>query len=167
MKRSIQRLRAWCVGVGSLLVTQAAVGAETATFAVTAQFVPSCTVSAASLNFGSSIPTPVTAPVYSTSVITAVCSASVPYSVQLGAGTGPSATPALRQMTVGTNLLNYTIFEDAARTRIWGDGTAGTVVSAATGTGAAQTLTAFGSIAAGQTPGIGTYTDTITVTVLF
>lgn len=150
-----------------MLVSQSAVGAETTTFAVTAQFAPSCTVSAAPLNFGGSITTPVSAPVYSTSAITAVCSASLPYSVQLGAGTGPSATPALRQMTTGTQLLNYTIFEDAARTRIWGDGTAGTVVSAMTGSGAAQTLTAFGSIAAGQAPGIGVYTDTVTVTVVF
>lgn len=150
-----------------MLVYQAAVGAETTTFAVTVQFAPSCTVSAASLNFGSNIPTPVTAPVYSTSAITAVCSASVPYLVQLGAGTGPSATPAMRQMTTGTNLLNYTIYEDAARTRVWGDGTAGTVVSAMTGTGAAQTLTAFGTIPAGQAPGIGAYTDTVSVTVVF
>jgi spore coat protein U-like protein len=167
MKRSIERLRAWCVGAGCVLLCQAAVGAETTTFAVTAQFAPSCTVAAGSLNFGSSIPTPVTAPVYSTSAITAVCSASLSYTVQLGAGTGPSATPALRQLTTGTSFLSYTIFEDAARTRVWGDGTAGTVVSEMTGTGTAQTLTAFGSIPAGQAPGIGTYTDTVTVTIVF
>jgi spore coat protein U-like protein len=167
MKRSIEHLGAWCVGAGCVLVYPAASGAETTTFAVTAQFAPSCTVSAASLNFGSNIPTPVSAPVYGTSAITAVCSASVVYSVHLNAGTGTSATPARRQMTAGGNVLSYTIFEDAARTRVWGDGTAGTVVSTMTGTGAAQTLTAFGSIAAGQTPVIGVYTDTVTVAVVF
>jgi hypothetical protein len=167
MNRSIECLGAWCIGAGSMLLSQAAVGAETTTFAVTAQFAPSCTVSAAPLSFGSNIPTPVTAPVYSTSAITAQCSASVPYSVLLGAGTGPTATPALRQMSAGGNLLTYTIYEDAARTRIWGDGTVGTVVSTMTGTGAPQTLTAFGSVGAGQAPGIGLYTDTVTVVVVF
>lgn len=50
-------------------------------------------------------------------------------------------------MSEGGNLLTYTIYEDAARTRIWRDGTVGTVVSTMTGTGAPHTLTAFGSVA--------------------
>jgi len=151
----------------ALSLASPASAAETATFAVTAQFAPSCSVAAGALAFGASIPTPVTTPVLSTTVISAVCSTTVPYTVALGAGTGPTATPAVRQMTSGANVLNYSIFEDAARTQVWGDGTGGTVVSAQTGTGAPQSITAYGSIAAGQTPAIGTYTDTITVAVVF
>jgi spore coat protein U-like protein len=85
----------------------------------------------------------------------------------LGAGNGPAATPALRLMTAGGSVLAYKIFEDAARTRVWGDGTVGTVVSTLTGTGAPQTLTAFGVISEGQAPAVGFYTDTVTVAVVF
>ena len=58
MKRTIDYLRAWCIGTSCTLVSQAGIAAETTTFAVTAQFAPSCTVSAAPLSFGSNIPTP-------------------------------------------------------------------------------------------------------------
>jgi len=152
---------------GTSILHVSADAAETATFAVTAQFAPSCSVTAGPLGFGGSIPTPITTPVLSTTVITAVCSASVPYAVALGAGNGPSATTTVRQMTSGANVLNYAIFEDAARTQVWGDGTGGTVVSAQTGTGAPQAITAYGSIIAGQSPAVATYVDTITVSVTF
>jgi spore coat protein U-like protein len=167
LKCSFECLRTWCVASVCVLVSQAAEAAETSTFTVSAQFSRSCTVSATPLSFGASIPTPIAAPVYSTATITALCSETVLYSVALGAGNGPSATPALRQMTAGSNVLAYRIFEDAARTRVWGDGTGGTMVSTLTGTGALQTLDAFGSISEGQAPAVGFYTDTVTVAVVF
>lgn len=137
------------------------------TFNVSATVVATCTVSASALNFGAAIPTPVNAPVDATSTVTATCSNSVPYTVALNAGQGAGATVATRRLSSGTNTVNYSLYLDAARTTLWGDGTAGTVQNSLTGTGVAQPIVVFGRIPAGQTPAIGTYNDVVTVTVTF
>ena len=139
----------------------------TTTFAVNATVVATCSVSASPLNFGAAIPSPVNDNVDATSTITATCSSTVPYTVALNAGQGSAATMAVRKLTSGTNSMDYTLYTDAARSTVWGDGTAGSVVNNLTGTGAAQTLTVFGRIPAGQAPMAGIYSDRITVTVNF
>jgi spore coat protein U-like protein len=74
---------------------------------------------------------------------------------------------ASRKMSSGTNTVNYNMYTDVGRTKIWGDGTAGSSVNPQTGTGAAQAITVYGRIPTGQTPATGTYNDTITVTLTF
>ena len=137
------------------------------TFTVSSTVVATCNVSAGALNFGSMLPTPIQSNVDATSSISATCSNSVPYSIALNAGTGTGATVALRKMSSGADTLNYQLYTDSQRTAIWGDGTAGTTVSNQTGSGSAQTITVYGRIPTGQTPPVGSYTDTITVTVTF
>ena len=139
----------------------------TSTFSVTGQVVTTCSVSATGLSFGNTIPTPVNSNIDATSTITATCSNSVPFSIALNAGQGTGATFASRKMSSGTNLVNYTMFTDAGRTTVWGDGTAGSTVNSVTGTGAPQAIPVFGRIPAGQSPAIGTYSDTILVTLTF
>ena len=139
----------------------------TTTFTVTGTVVATCTVTAGALNFGATIPTPVNTNVDATSTITATCSNAVPFSVGLSTGNGPGATFAPRRMSSGTNQVNYTMYTDAGRTTVWGDGTGGSALNSLTGTGAAQPITVFGRIPAGQTPAVGTYNDLITVTVTF
>jgi spore coat protein U-like protein len=70
-------------------------------------------------------------------------------------------------MVSGGNTLNYSLFSNAGRTTNWGNNI-GTDTVAGTGTGALQTLTVYGRIPASQTTApVGSYSDTITVTVTF
>lgn len=102
-----------------------------------------------------------------TGAIEVNCTNGTTYTVSLGAGTGSGATVAARLMTrtptPGT--LAYNLYTTNARTTIWGDGTSGTVVMPqpppATGTGAIQSYTVYGRIAAGLTPTAGSYNDTV------
>ena len=139
----------------------------TSTFSVTGTVVATCSISAAALNFGSTIPTPVNSNIDVNSTITATCSNAVAYSVALNAGQGAGATMASRKMSSGINTVNYTMYTDSGRTTIWGDGTAGSSVNSLTGTGAPQAIPVFGRIPTGQAPATGTYNDTILVTLTF
>ncbi|MEI7445153.1 MAG: spore coat U domain-containing protein [Burkholderiales bacterium] len=162
--RSLRLLAAAALMAGSAPLMAAT---TTTTFTVTGTVVATCTVTAGALNFGATIPTPVNTNVDATSTITATCSNAVPFSIGLSAGNGPGATFAARRMTSGTNTVNYTMYTDAGRTAVWGDGTGGSTLNNLTGTGAAQAVTVFGRIPQGQTPAVGTYNDLITVTVTF
>jgi len=88
--------------------------------------------------------------------------------------TGSSGTYAQRQMRAGGSILNYNLFDGASYTRIWGNGTAGTGVivgSLLVNPGSNQVNEAFhpiyGNIPAQQSAAIGSYTDTILVTLTF
>ena len=150
-----------CIGAPTLAAT------ATSTFTVNGTVVATCSVSATALNFGASIPTPVNSNIDATSTITATCSNAVPFSIALNAGQGAGATMASRKMSSGPNTVNYTMYTDAGRTTVWGDGTTGSAINALTGTGAAQAISVFGRIPTGQSPAIGTYSDTILVTLTF
>ncbi|MDB5699793.1 MAG: Spore coat protein, partial [Alphaproteobacteria bacterium] len=68
----------------------------------------------------------------------------------------------------GANTLNYVLYKDSARTSIWGDGVAPTASITGTGTGAAQANTIYGRVPGSQgTVPIGSYADTVTVTISF
>jgi len=92
--------------------------------------------------------------------------------------TGSSNAFNPRQMTKGSDRLDYNLYTSAARTIVWGDGTAGT------GTVAALTIQpngrflnhnssrnfaipAYGRIPGNQDAVPGTYSDTITVTMSY
>jgi spore coat protein U-like protein len=139
----------------------------TTTFGVTAQVVPTCTVSATTLAFGSSIPSPITTNIDAQGAVNATCSTNAAYTVALNRGAGAGATFAARRMTNGANGINYALYRNATRTQLWGDGTAGSSVANATGSGASQALVVYGRIAGGQAAPTGSYSDTITVTVTF
>jgi spore coat protein U-like protein len=71
-------------------------------------------------------------------------------------------------MTSGGNLLIYSLYTDAARTRIWGDGSLTTGTITGTGTGAPESRTIYGRIVSGQIGLVaGSYTDTTSVTVSY
>jgi spore coat protein U-like protein len=64
----------------------------------------------------------------------------------------------------GGGTLNYSLFRETGRTSNWGNtGTTDTV----SGSGLLQTITVYGRIPAGQTPIVGVYTDTVTVTLTY
>jgi spore coat protein U-like protein len=159
-----QRARV-AIAAGALLLSlsPAHAATTTATFTVTAVVTTTCSIIANNLNFGT----------YSgleldnTTTLQATCSATAPYDVGLNAGTFTGATVTTRKMSgIDVDGLAYSLFQDSGRTVNWGN-TVGTDTVKGTGSGAAQTLTVFGRIPAGQFISAGTYSDTITVTLTF
>ena len=124
-----------------------------------------CTISATGVNFGPYDvfePTPTD----SNGTIQYQCHGSVrEVRVSLGPGSGTFAARTLRR---GAETLGYNLFRDAARTEVWGDGSAGTgfyfVRNAAP---QLQTLTVYGRIEAQQDVTVGVYTDTVVVSIDF
>jgi spore coat protein U-like protein len=58
------------------------------------------------------------------------------------------------------------LYSDSGRTTNWGN-TVGTDTVSGTGTGSAQSLTAYGRIPSQPTPAPATYSDTIVVTLTY
>jgi len=149
--------------VSALMPINTSSGAtSTSTFQVTATVASSCSVSATTLAFGNYV----LAQLDGSSTITATCTNGTTYTIGLDAGTFAGATTSTRRMTgPSASGLSYSLFSDSGRTTNWGNAT-GSWVSG-TGNGAAQVLSVFGRIPASQTASIGSYADTITVTVTF
>jgi spore coat protein U-like protein len=83
---------------------------------------------------------------------------------------GGAASFATRRMVKGSEQLLYNLYLDAARTVIWGDGSGGTqalFVRNPQGNNQDIAVPIFGRIPARQDRGIGSYTDTIIVTLNF
>jgi spore coat protein U-like protein len=135
----------------------------TAQFSVTATVQPSCLISTTALNFG----VYARALVNATSTVTVTCTNSTTFNVGLNAGVGSAATVTSRKITSPASAtLKYSLFRNSARTQNWGN-TVGTDTVAGTGNGAAQSITAYGQMAAGQSGNPAVYTDTITATVTY
>jgi spore coat protein U-like protein len=98
----------------------------------------------------------------STGNIGVTCDMDTPYSLSLSPGGGSYAS---RLMADGPNLLGYNLYTEAARAVIWGDGTGGTGVVSGSGTTGNHTV--YGRISARQNVSVGSYSDSITVTVNF
>lgn len=107
--------------------------------------------------------------VKSTGTITYSCTNVGTRSVMvMSLSTGSSGTFANRTLKSGVNVLNYNLYSTAANTQVWGDGTGTTYQYSIDPTDKNDhTLTVFGTIPAGQDVGVGSYTDTITVTMNF
>lgn len=136
-----------------------------------------CTVSATGVAFGV-YDAAASAPADSTGRITVRCvhlgggAARTGYSIALSPGA--SGSYAQRQMRSGTSSLNYNLFDDATRLRVWGNGTAGSAMvtgSLVVNPGRFATNEAsypiYGRIPAQQAADTGTYSDTILVTLTF
>ena len=136
----------------------------TTTFPVNATVVKACIVSANPLNFGNYDPTSVTN-LDGTTTLSVLCTIGTSYTVGLNVGTASGATVTTRKMTNGANTLNYALYQETGRTTNWGN-TPGTDTPAATTAPiGASSFTVYGRVPSGQNEPIGSYTDTITVTV--
>jgi spore coat protein U-like protein len=81
---------------------------------------------------------------------------------------GSSGTFANRTLRSGGNVLNYNLYPNAVNNPVWGNGTGTTynyVVDPVDRN--VHALTVYGTIPPGQNVGVGSYTDTITVTMNF
>jgi spore coat protein U-like protein len=109
-------------------------------------------------------------PLDATGVVQVACTSGAPYTLTLDQGThaasGSTTSVPLRQMASGSYRLPYFLYQNSGHSTVWGD-TAGTGVGA-TGTGGYVNYTVYGRIPAGQTAaGVGSYTDTVTVTASY
>lgn len=138
-------------------------------FQVTATVTSDCSVSASNIDFGSLGLAALQGGANSTGVLSVTCTKTVPYTMALSAGTGAGATMANRRMTRngGSETLAYALFTDAARTKVWGDGAGGSLTVPGTGSGTLQTLTVYAGLFPQASPPVGSYADTIVVTVTF
>lgn len=90
-------------------------------------------------------------------------------SFTLKIGPGLYGSFAAREMRSGANALTYNLYTDAARTAVWGDGTAGT--STVTLTNGLSLLVwsvsapVYGRVPPQPTARAGSYSDTVLVTV--
>jgi len=162
--RTIMKISSLVAAVA--FVGTASAATTTTNFGVTATVAGSCTLSTVpTLAFGTYDPTSGSNLDASTS-ITTTCTNTTPYNIGLDAGTASGATVSSRKMTSGGSTLSYNLYRDSARTQNWGN-TVGTDTLALTGSGAAQSATVYGRIPAGTPANIGSYSDTVMVTVSY
>jgi spore coat protein U-like protein len=148
----------------STVGTCATIGAShgtTAAFTVSANNVTTCTVSASTVNFGSS--GVLQAALDATGTISVVCTNAAPYTIALDGGMAAAADPTQRKMTRSSEEIIYGLYQNAGRNQPWGDLAGATV--AGTGTGLSQNFTVYGRVPAQTTPSPGTYSDTVVVTL--
>jgi spore coat protein U-like protein len=136
----------------------------TAPFTVTATVIGSCSVSATTLDFGST--GVLHANVDSSNTLSVTCSNTVPYSISLNGGLSGAGDPTQRKMTRSSETVTYGLYQNAARSLPWGS-TIGTNTVSGTGSGFAQAFTVYGRVPPQATPSPGTYTDTIVITVAY
>jgi spore coat protein U-like protein len=121
--------------------------------------------SASNLNFGTN--GVIDANIDATSAVIVQCTSGTPYNLGLNAGATAGATVDNRLMTGPANAtIAYSLYTTAAHSAVWGN-TVGTNTQTGTGNGAPQTFTVFGRVAPQNTPGAGTYTDTVTATLTY
>ena len=134
---------------------------------VNATVTANCTVSTSALSFGN-VDVGNGTNFDGTGGISVTCTNGTAWTAAADAGTGTGATLLNRRMSAGGNLLNYSLFTDAARTSIWGNGAGSTATIGGTGTGSAQNVTVYGRVGSGQTSApAGSYSDTVAVTVAY
>lgn len=151
-------------GVATMSAAQAS--SVQTTMAVTATNANSCAVVASPLVFGTINQISGTVTDTQTSVVV-TCTPGVAYNVGLDNGAHPVAGVRQMQAVLGTAVIPYATFSDAARATPWGNAV-GVDTVARTAGALPTTLTVYGRIPAGSgLVASGAYADLVTVTVTF
>jgi spore coat protein U-like protein len=154
--------------------TIARAGTATANLTVQMTITASCTINAATLDFGTNPGTNlVSANVDTSTTVSVTCTNTAPYSI--GMDNGANVSGSQRRMKNGvSNFLNYNLYTDAGRTNAWttaaSSSTCTTASSCAlgTGNGAAQSVNIYGRVPTVATaPTAGAYTDTVVMTITY
>ncbi len=128
-----------------------------------------CRVTATGLNFGaydvfSAVPRD------TTGTVTVTCDQNPPTDITVTIG--PSAgsggfNPRQMRQAGGTDRLGYNLYTTASMSSVWGDGSAGTsaVFIRKVNRNRPATATIFGRIPARQNVSVGSYSETLTVTI--
>lgn len=134
----------------------------------------SCSINAGDIAFGTYNPVN-SSNVDVTGTISVTCGAlvlgaAISYEIRLS--TGSSGNAFLRSLSNGGETLAYNLYTTPSRTTIWGDGTSGTgiVANAYSLTillSRTDNFSVYGRLPPGQHATAGTYSDSITATVVF
>jgi spore coat protein U-like protein len=124
----------------------------------------SCTISTTGVAFGA-YNVFSAAPTDSTGTITYQCSVGAGIRIDLNRGASVSFNP--RILSSGANTFNYNLFLDSAHTTIWGDGSGGTSFFTDNVLLLPKNVTVYGRIPAQQDAAVGSYTDSVTATIIF
>jgi spore coat protein U-like protein len=148
-----------------------AAGSATKNLAVSANVIQSCSIATTAVTFVDYDPTATSPNDSGQGTVTIACTKGVAPTIGLGFGQNASGTQrSMLQVGAAAKLLQYGLYQEAARTTAWGDGTAGG--------GTVLTLTAvpdnnpitkqiYGRIAALQNVPNDTYNDLVLASVNF
>ena len=131
---------------------------------VSANHTGTCVVSASNLNFGSV--GLLSSNVDAATTLSVTCTNGLPHTIQLDGGLSGANDPTQRKMTSGGSEVTYGLYLDSSRSLSWGDENGGQYLSE-TGTGLAQSHHVYGRVPSQPTPPVGTYSDTVVVTVTY
>jgi spore coat protein U-like protein len=136
-----------------------------------ATILANCHLSTTPLNFGNA--SLLTSNVDAAATLIVQCTNTTPYSIGLNSGTNASGSQR-RMLNGASNYISYNLYTDAARSASWN-----TTISASnctngggtcvlgTGTGSNQSVTVYGRVPPQVAPRVGTYSDTVIVTITF
>lgn len=161
------------VAVISGYPTFAQAGTSTANLTVQITITGSCTINAATLNFGSVSGTTLASTLQSGSTTVSVtCTNGSPYSIAMDSGANVSGSQ--RRMANAGNFIDYDLYTDSAHINPWTTATSSTTCTTTngcflgTGNGSAQTINVYGTVpATGTAPSTGTYADTVVMTITY
>lgn len=130
-----------------------------------------CTVSTTPMAFGTYDQTSVT-PKDVNATVTIACTSlvSILSTADIAISAGGSNSPTARRMIFNSVPLYYNIYSDAGHNTVWGDGTSGAPILQVPLNGLlnfTSTATAYGRIPALQNVAVGSYADTLTITVTY
>lgn len=151
----------------------AAAATATATFPVSASVASNCIAAAGPLAFGGTY-APGSGALTQNTTISVRCSVGTSFTVGLDAGTFLGATVTTRRMSNGGLPLEYTLSQDAGHTTNWGNTPGADTPASALGLGMgvpnAVPFVVYGRVpdtGANLLATSGSYTDTITVNVVY
>ncbi len=151
------------------------VGSSTAleAFTVYATVAANCTISLSSMNFGSAS-APILSNVTNTATIGATCTSTTPYSIGLDNGQNASGTQRRMKSTSGAAYINYGLYVDSGYTEPWSTASSSTGCTNGvntcvlnTGTGSNQNITVYGEVPPQTSPTVGSYSDSVVVTLTY
>ena len=143
----------------------------TSTMSVSATVGHSCSIDSNPMAFGAydRVVANASTALEATATVVSTCTSGAAALITMNAGASAgsgSADAPVRRMSAGEGkYLVYQVYSDFTRHTVWGN-TVPTGV-ALTGTGAAQTLTVYGSIPSAQMVPQGDYSDQISITITY
>jgi spore coat protein U-like protein len=169
MTRKLARKSLVAAAVTCLIAVAPALAAspQTTSLAVSAAVSDNCTISSSPLAFGAYDPivTHATAALDGSGGLTITCTKGAATTV--GLDLGANAAGSVRRMAAGSERLSYEMYQDSARSTVWGNSGSGLYTPPAAPSKAPRTYTVYGKISAGQDVAAGNYGDTVVATVNF
>ncbi|MCA1324008.1 spore coat U domain-containing protein [Herbaspirillum sp. alder98] len=162
----MKKIHVFVLAAGIALSSQTTsfAASTTGNLTVSAVVTAQCVIQSAAIPFG----TYSSGAVQQNAQIGVNCSNGTSYTISLDAGSGTGATTATRKLanTAGGSSLNYGLYQDAARTKTWGNAS-GSDTIAGVGSGTTQNIPVYGYIPGGQTSTAGSYSDVVAITLAY